>query len=48
VRRSEVEEFHAVWGGVQRTGLGTARELSGGRGPYPRKVPPAFLPYSPK
>jgi hypothetical protein len=43
VQRGEVEEFHALWGGVERTGLGTAREFSEAQGPYPRKVPTRLL-----
>jgi hypothetical protein len=43
VQRGEVEEFHALWGGVERTGLDTAREFSEAQGPYPRKVPTRHL-----
>jgi len=43
VQRGEVEEFHALRGGVERTGLGTAREFSEDRAPYPRKVPTRLL-----
>ena len=43
MQRGEVEEFHALWGGVERTGLDTAREFSEAQGPYPRKVPTRLL-----